>query len=146
MRNQLVSRAAGILKRHEGVKDKPYMCTAGKLTIGVGRNLTDVGLSQDEIEYLLNNDINKTIAFLKKSYPWFDGLNDARKLAMIDLGFNLGQGRLAGFTKALVAMAQGRYVDAANEFLDSNYAKQVKSRAKTVANAIATGVWDGYAS
>ena len=46
------------LRLHEGVEHKPYVDTVGKTTIGVGRNLDDVGLTDDEIDYLLDNDIH----------------------------------------------------------------------------------------
>jgi GH24 family phage-related lysozyme (muramidase) len=49
-----------MLKRHEGVRDKVYMCSAGYETIGVGRNISEsgLGLSNDEIEYLLRTTLS----------------------------------------------------------------------------------------
>jgi lysozyme len=53
-------RLVNMLKRHEGVRDKVYMCSAGYETIGVGRNISEsgLGLSNDEIEYLLRTTLS----------------------------------------------------------------------------------------
>ena len=88
-----------MLKRHEGVRSKVYMCSAGYETIGVGRNIAEsgLGLSEDEIEYLLNNDIKRVREELEDNYFWFAALNEVRQDAMIDISFNLGLTRLRGF-------------------------------------------------
>ena len=46
------------LKRDEGVVLTLYKCSAGKNTIGVGRNIDDRGITEDESDYLLSNDID----------------------------------------------------------------------------------------
>ena len=130
-----------MLRRHEGVRDKVYLCSAGYETIGVGRNISEdgLGLSEDEIDYLLNNDIKRVREELTEEYYWFAGLNDARQDAMIDLSFNLGQTRLRGFVKALEAMSREEFENAADEFMDSRWAEQVKGRAPEVTEMIRTG-------
>ena len=77
-----------MLKRHEGVRSKVYMCSAGYETIGVGRNIADsgLGLSDDEIDYLLNNDIERVRQELTDTYFWFPALND---LVLVGLLRNL---------------------------------------------------------
>ena len=59
-----------MLRRHEGVRDKVYLCSAGYETIGVGRNISEdgLGLSEDEIDYLLNNDIKRVREELTEEY------------------------------------------------------------------------------
>ena len=130
-----------MLRRHEGVKNFVYLCSEGYETIGVGRNIADsgLGLSDDEVDYLLNNDIKRVKEELSDEYYWFGGLNEARQHAMIDMSFNLGQTRLRGFKKALDAMATEDYERAADEFMDSRWAEQVKSRAPEVTEMIRTG-------
>ena len=54
---ETVKRLKDMLIRHEGLKLKPYLCTAGKLTIGVGRNIQDRGITYQEAMMLLENDI-----------------------------------------------------------------------------------------
>ena len=130
-----------MLRRHEGVRDKVYLCSAGYETIGVGRNISEdgLGLSEDEIDYLLNNDIKRVREELTEEYYWFAGLNDARQDAMIDLSFNLGQTRLRGFVKALEAMSREEFEKAADEFMDSKWSEQVGDRAVEVTEIIRTG-------
>ena len=132
-----------MLKRHEGVRSKVYMCSANFETIAVGRNISEsgLGLSPDEIDYLLNNDISRVREELTDEYFWFPALNDARQAAMIDISFNLGATRLRGFVKALDAMANEKFEEAAAHFLDSRWSKQVGNRAIEVTEMIATGQW-----
>ena len=130
-----------MLKRHEGVRSTVYVCSAGYETIGVGRNIsaTGLGLSDDEVDYLLQNDIERVIKELSSEYHWFNSLDDVRKDAMIDISFNLGATRLRGFKKALAAMEVADYTLAAKEFLDSKWSRDVKGRAHELASMIATG-------
>ena len=133
-----------MLKAHEGSKKFAYRCTKNKLTIAVGRNIDidgGIGLSDDEIDYLLNNDIDRVIKELGSSYPWFSDLDGVRQAALIDLCFNIGGPRLKGFVKALGAMQDGDYERAADEFIDSRWASQVGSRALEITAMIRTGEW-----
>ena len=92
MERSKMQKLLEMLKRHEGVRSKVYLCSAGYETIGVGRNISasGIGLSDDEIDYLLENDIERVIKELSSEYPWFNSLDDVRKDAMIDISFNLG--------------------------------------------------------
>jgi lysozyme len=130
-----------MLRRHEGVKNKVYLCSAGYETIGVGRNISKsgLGLSDDEIDYLLDNDIIRCIKELNSNLTWFSNLNEAREHAIIDICFNLGITRLLKFKNALAAMANSQWDEAANEFHDSRWAKQVGDRAVTICEMIRTG-------
>ena len=130
-----------MLKRHEGVKSHVYLCSAGYETIGVGRNISKsgMGLSDDEVNYLLENDIARVIKELSSEYPWFNDLDDVRKDAMIDISFNLGATRLRGFKRALAAMEVADYKMAAKEFLDSKWSRDVKGRATELCYMIEMG-------
>ena len=125
------------LRDHEGWKRYPYTDTVGKLTIGCGRNLDDRGLSDEEVAYLLNNDINLCIGQLLE-FPWFPDLDPIRQRVMVDLCF-MGIGKLRGFKRMLAAMAARDYVTAAAELLASKYASQVGKRADTLAQMLRTG-------
>jgi lysozyme len=98
-----------------------------------------IGLSDDEVQYLLENDIERVIKELSSEYPWFNGLDDVRKDAIIDIGFNLGATKLRGFRRALTAMEEADYNAASDEFLDSKWARQVGSRAVELTEMIRTG-------
>ena len=131
-----------MLKIHEGVETHAYKCSASKITIGVGRNIDPeggIGLSEDEIDYLLQNDIDRIITELDFEYGWFSELNEARQDAMVDISFNLGQTRLRKFKKALTAMEKSDWDTAANEFMDSKWSKQVGNRAKELTEIIRNG-------
>jgi lysozyme len=112
----------------------------GKPTVGVGRNLADRGLSDDEIDYLLDNDINDCIAEAQK-FRWFEALNPVRQAAVVELVFNLGLTRLSGFKKFLNFMNEHRYAQAAGELKNSLWYRQVKSRGDTLIAQVLTGEW-----
>ncbi len=129
------------LKRHEGIRTHAYQCTANMTTVGVGRNIDEdggIGLSIDEIEFLLENDIKRCKQELI-TFPWFSQIDSVRQDALVNLCFNLGMTRLLGFRNALTAMSVGDYDKAADEFMDSRWAKQVGSRAEEVCAMIRTG-------
>ena len=130
-----------MLKLHEGVKRHVYLCSAGYETLGVGRNISQsgLGLSDDEIDYLLDNDIKRVTEELSKEYDWFDTLDEVRQNALIDISFNLGASRLRGFKNALRAMSEDNYRTASEEFYESRWAKQVGNRAKRLCQMIRTG-------
>ena len=130
------------LKRHEGVRSHAYKCSENMITVGVGRNLDEnggIGLSDDEIEYLLMNDIERCDAELRAAYDWYENLKKPRRDAMINMCFNLGLTRLRGFVKALEAMSREQYDVAADEFMDSRWAEQVGERAVEVTELIRSG-------
>tara|TARA_R100001510_G_C7570088_1_gene146807 strand:+ start:264 stop:686 length:423 start_codon:yes stop_codon:yes gene_type:complete len=137
-----MERLLKMIKLHEGVKSHAYQCTAGKWTIGVGRNIDEeggLGLSEEEINVLLINDVERVKNELTAAYFWFPALDEVRQAAMIDMCFNLGLSRLRGFVKAIEAMSRQQYDNAADEFLDSRWASQVGQRAIRVTDMIRTG-------
>ena len=136
------------LKRHEGVKNHAYKDSLGVLTIGCGRNISDskkhhgLGLSDDEIDYMLSNDIIRTIKELSSEYTWFHDLEEgARRDAIINMHFNLGKVRFASFKVAIGHMEKAAHKEAASEFLNSKWAKQVKGRALEVTDMISTNTY-----
>ena len=114
-----MNRLVQMLKRHEGVRDKVYMCSAGYETIGVGRNISEsgLGLADDEIDYLLSNDIRRCRRRADRRVRMvLKILDSVRQEALIDLSFNIGQTKLRKFVKALGHMADGNYEEAGQEF------------------------------
>ena len=131
-----------MLKRHEGAETHVYLCSENRHTIGVGRNVDPrggLGISEDEIDYLLSNDVLRCIKELTRALPWFNRLDDVRRDALIDLCFNLGLTRLLRFKKALAAMEASEWLTAKIELLDSRWAKQVGNRSAEIAEMIRTG-------
>ena len=127
------------LKRDEGVRTHPYKCSAGKLTIGVGRNIEDNGLSESEIEYLLENDIRSCVSDLKGNFSFYNNLDGTRKRVLINMCFNLGITRLLKFKKFIRALEDGDYETASVEMMDSLWAKQVGPRAERLRDLMKYG-------
>ena len=127
------------LRRHEGVKNTLYKCTSDKWTIGVGRNLEDVGLSDAEIDYLLENDIVRTEKLLDEYMSWWRELDEVRQEALVNFVFNVGIGTAMKFKKAMTALEKWDYDTAAEEMMDSNWSRQVGQRAVEVTEMIRTG-------
>jgi lysozyme len=123
---------------HEGRRRFAYMDTVGKVTVGVGRNLSDKGLSDDEILYLLNNDIDECVADLA-TFPWFANLDAIRQRVMVDFRFNVGPKGLRNFKGLLRALESGNYIDAAKHLRDSLWYRQVKTRGVRLVQMMRTG-------
>lgn len=123
----------------EGLRLKPYKDTAGKTTIGVGRNLDDVGISKTEAMMLLGADIDKACADLDKFLPWWRDMTEARQQALANMVFNLGITKLQTFANTLQAMKTGRYADAAAGMRNSLWAKQVGARSERLARMMENG-------
>jgi lysozyme len=136
-----IDKLSAQLKTDEDERSKPYKDTVGKTTIGVGRNLDDVGLSPDEIQYLLGNDIARVKADLDRAMPWWSQMTDARQNVLANMCFNLGLSRLGGFVNTLAAMKAGKYDAAADGMLASKWATQVGARAQRLAATMRTGVF-----
>lgn len=141
---------------HEGMRLTPYYCTAGKLTIGVGRNLEDNpltveeqralgdymhGITENGAKMLLRNDMMRCYEALKHMLKNFDKLDANRQYALLDMCFQLGVKGLKKFRLMLRAIEKENFEMAAFECLNSEYARQVPKRAKKIANALKTGIW-----
>lgn len=127
------------IMRHEGLRLKPYKCSAGKLTIGYGRNLDDVGLRKAEAVLLLDNDIQSATETLNKSLPWVNSLDWARRGVLINMTFNLGIAGLLKFKNTLHYIQNSEWKKAHDAMLDSKWAQQVGPRAIELARIILTG-------
>lgn len=128
-----------MLLRHEGLRLKPYRDTVGKLTIGVGRNLDDVGITRDEALALLRNDVARAQAALDAALPWRADLDPVRGRVLVDMAFNLGVPGLLAFSGTLGAIRDGAYAQAADRMLQSRWAAQVHGRAAELAQMMRTG-------
>jgi len=127
------------LKIHEGKSLKPYQCTAGKLSIGYGRNLDDRGITTEEAEYLLANDIQVAVRELDRAFPGWRNHSDNVQNVLVELSFAMGAPRLAGFRKMWAALDAKDYPTAAAELLDSRWRQQVGQRAITLADRLRAG-------
>ena len=126
---ELIAELKEMLIKNEGMKLHPYQCTSDKTTIGVGRNLTDNGITSAEAELMLANDMDGVFADLDRNLPFWKTMPYNVRLVLADMCFNLGINRLLKFTKMLEAMEERDFELAGEELLDSTYAVQVKGRA-----------------
>jgi len=128
-----------LLVQHESYRQFPYTDSTNHLTIGIGRNLTDRGVSTTEALYLLDDDIlyfsNKLSHFL----PFFSQLSEPRRIALVDMCFNLGVQGFLNFKELIAALEVEDWPIAYNEMISSKWAEQVGERATTLANIVLTG-------
>ncbi|MBY4869838.1 glycoside hydrolase family protein [Burkholderia anthina] len=126
------------LTRDEDRRYRIYTDTVGKVSGGIGRNLTDKGFRDNEIDLMYQNDIAETEAWLDRNLSWWSSLDPVRQRVMMNMAFNM-QGKLLGFRKFLAAAQRGDWNGAATEMLDSRWARQVGDRAKRLASMMRSG-------
>ena len=129
------------LLRDEGYRQFPYRDSFGKLTVGIGRNLDDLGISEEEARYLLSNDIERARHQLSASLPWYRDLDPVRQAVLENMNFNLGHSGLLKFRKMLEAAEKGQHHIVSQHMLDSLWAKQTGARASRLAEQWRTGEW-----
>ena len=139
-----INKATEQITRHEGEVLHAYNDHLGFATIGVGRLIDkrkNGGITHDEAQYLLNNDITTRVESLQTKLPWFDGLSDVRKGVLLNMSFQLGIAGLMGFGNTLKMVKMGDYVNAADNMLKSKWAQQTPARANELANQMRTNLW-----
>lgn len=124
---------------HEGLRLKPYTDTVGKLTVGIGRNLADRGISKQTALDMLDEDIDLSTRELTEAFGWFSSLDPVRQRVLIDMHINLGLFRLRRFSLMLAAIGRKDYQTAAQEMLNSKWREQVGRRAVTLAAMMRDG-------
>ena len=129
------------LKIHEGFRSNVYTCSGGKKTVGYGRNLQDIGISEEEAEMLLKNDIYEATNQLLNAFPWMATFSDVRISAMINFTFNVGIGTVRKFSNTIEYLKNEDWEAAADEMMDSKWAEQVGDRAIQITEQIRTGRW-----
>lgn len=132
-----------MLIQEEGWRSKPYKCTAGYLTIGVGCNLETNGLCDSAILEQLRYDIIQAKTSAEKICADFWGeLNEVRRDVLTAMVFQLGAVGVSKFRATLQALKNGNYDLASEQMLKSKWAKQTPARAKRMANLIKYGVYN----
>lgn len=133
------ARLSKQLETDEGRRRRLYKDTVGKLTIGVGRNIEDRGLRDDEIDLMLSNDIDEAIGIARALIPTFDKLDDVRQEVVTNMALNLGMTRLGGFKQFIGALVRFDFQRATTEMMDSKWYEQVGDRGKRLAYAMREG-------
>lgn len=130
--------AKTIIGRHEGLRTRLYKDSVGKLTIGFGRNVEDVGIRVSEAQLMLENDIEDVETQLMRLVPCFQALSTNRQIVLVDMGF-MGVTKLMQFRKMFAALDQRDFETAADEMLASTWAAQVGQRAVELAAMMRAG-------
>lgn len=128
-----IEKLAEQLVVDEGLRLKPYRCTAGKLTIGVGRNLDARGITKAEAMMMLRTDIDEVVSGLFVALPWLAAAPEPIQQVLANMAFNLGMAGLLQFRQTLGFFKAGEYRKAAEAMLDSRWAVQVGARAERLA-------------
>ena len=134
------NKASKYITYNEGYRRYVYTDSVGIDTIGIGFNLEE-GLSEEECEAVLRIRMRRGINELSARIPEYCSVSSVRKIVLLDMHYNLGIGRLLKFKKMIAALAKRDYQLAAKEMLDSQYARQVKGRAKRNSFMMETGEW-----
>lgn len=129
-----------LLLEDEGLRLKPYRDSVGKLTIGIGRNLDDVGISEGEAHFMLMNDITAVQVSLHENVKFYAELPERVQIVLQNMAFNLGVHGLLQFKKFLAFLAEGDWQNASTEMLNSRWAVQVGKRAIRLSNIIKNSV------
>lgn len=133
-----------LLERDEGRRKSVYQDHLGFWTLGVGR-LVDGrrggGLSDEEIDFLLDNDIKAKTAEVRAALPWFDSLDEVRQAVLVSMAFQMGTAGLLKFKNTLSMIERGDYSGAAHGMLESLWAKQTPLRATRLADMMEEGKW-----
>lgn len=123
---------------HEGLKLKPYTDSVGRLTIGVGHNLTDNGLTRQQCFDICKDDVNNAVTFLNANCPWFNDLDEVRQRAIANMTFNL-MSKLLEFKGMIAALKVKDWNTAADHLVNSGFGHQTGQRAQDLAKMIRTG-------
>lgn len=121
---------------NEGVRKYPYRCSAGKLTIGIGRNLEDKGLSDSEVMYLFDNDLQDAQDSAESIFEDFGQYTIEEQTVILDMLFNLGTTRFKTFKKFIRAIKERDLKEAARQIEQSAYFHQVPNRARRNINML----------
>ena len=123
----------------EGYRQFPYKDTAGKLTIGIGRNIQDVGISMQEAQFLLDDDITKCQTMLAAALQCFNELDEVRQMCLVNMCFNLGIDKFLEFKEMIECLNNHDYQGAAKAMLSSLWYQELSQRVTILSNMMASG-------
>lgn len=134
-----ITNIKSLLELHEDRRKFPYVDTVGKISIGIGHNLTDLGLSDSQIDAIFERDLSSAMETCNRLFPHFNSMDPVRRMVLMDMAFNMGFKTFSGFFNTIGYINEGRWAEAAANMLRSKWAKQVGQRAKRLAEMMRTG-------
>ena len=136
-----------LLAYEEGFSDKPYYCSQGYPTIGIGLKIGPKNAPLSNYTFRVSKKVAQ--AFLEEeivkireaisSYPWFTKSNEARQNILISMAYQMGVKGLLSFTNTLKFIENEHYIEAASNMLKSKWATQTPNRARRHALVMSTG-------
>lgn len=129
-----------LIAKHEGLRLKPYRCTAGHFTIGYGHNLDAKGIDLKIAHMMLHDDIEecKRNAFSTFPKAW-NNLNPPRKAVIISMIFTLGHYGFEKFILFIKAINESDFVGASFEMKNSRWYLQARNRVNDLSNIMRSG-------
>ena len=124
------------IKHHEGFVKHVYDDSLGIPTIGYGFAIKDLVLEEDLCDEILLRKLRILGRSVMSKFPFFDSLPSDCKTVLMEMCYQLGVTGVSKFKKALKAMEDGDWEKAADEMLDSKWAKQTPNRAKEMSDII----------
>tara|TARA_Y100000593_G_scaffold35327_1_gene69162 strand:- start:976 stop:1380 length:405 start_codon:yes stop_codon:yes gene_type:complete len=124
------------IKEHEGFRSRVYKCTEGYDTIGYGFAIKDLELDEDIAEEILLRKLEKLIKRIRDKFDWLDTVPHEVQGVLVNMSYQMGVTGVSKFKKALHAMQMFQWKIAADELLDSRWAKQTPNRAKELSDII----------
>ena len=97
-------------------------CSDGKIAIGLGRDLSSRGISEDEAYYLAQNDIARATADLDRVVPWWRDMSKARRNVFVLIVYQIGVDRFLDLQSMIGGALAGHYEDAADGLISSEWA------------------------
>jgi len=126
----MINKLKQQLRKHEGLRLKPYRCTAGKLTIGYGRNIESNGISKQEAEIMLDNDIQICLQDMQTLFTNFDNLPIDIQVVILNMRYNMGATGIRAFKNMITAIEKQDWKNMAKNMKNSKWYEQVGNRAK----------------
>ena len=143
-----------MLKKEEGFRAKPYLCSEGFPTIGYGEKIGDkyevlpnITTTEPEAYKKMLATITaneKTMLNNPDLYRCYFHLNDARKAVMLSIAYQIGIYGALKFKKMLGALERADYSAAADEMLNSLAARQTPARWKRNAEQMRSGELNAF--
>jgi lysozyme len=129
------------LIKDEALRLKPYLDTVGRITAGIGRNLSAKGVGQAACDMWFAEDVAEALSGAE-AYPWFTGLDQSRRQVVVCMIFNMGAEAFDEFDGTHDALAAHNWQSASDHMLATKWAQQVGNRALIYARIVRLGIWE----
>ena len=124
------------IKKHEGFKSTVYKCTEGYDTIGYGFAIKDLEFDEEIAELILSRKLGNLQLRICNTFDWYIESPQKVQDVIMNMCYQMGLSGFSKFKKTIYYLETEQYEEAADEMLDSLWAKQTPNRAKELSNII----------